>query len=71
MNESNVANTAVITLSSILWEGLVMPQELKNAPVAFSQVVSHVMRGYAPNYFDDVFLITLTMYSTIVGPRTD
>ncbi|CAI5704880.1 unnamed protein product [Peronospora effusa] len=43
----------------MLWEWLVMPQGLKNAPATFTRVVAHVMRqhrAYAPHYFDDVFV---------------
>ena len=57
MRESDVAKTAVSTPSGTLWEWLVMPQGLKNAPATFNRVVAHVMRqhrAYAPHYFDDV-----------------
>ena len=59
MRESDVAKTAVSTPSGMLWEWLVMPQGLKNAPATFNRVVAHVMRqhrAYAPHYFDDVFV---------------
>ncbi|CAI5706517.1 unnamed protein product [Peronospora effusa] len=59
MRDTDVAKTAVSTPSGMLWEWLVMPQGLKNAPATFNRVVSHVMRqnrDYAPHYFDDVFV---------------
>ncbi|CAI5721012.1 unnamed protein product [Peronospora farinosa] len=43
----------------MLWEWLVMPQGLKNAPATFNRAVAHVMRqhrAYASHYFDDVFV---------------
>ncbi|CAI5705800.1 unnamed protein product [Peronospora effusa] len=58
MRDTDVAKTAVSTPMGILWEWLVMPQGLKNAPATFNRVVAHVMRqqrAYAPHYFDDVF----------------
>ncbi|KAE9338451.1 hypothetical protein PF008_g12064 [Phytophthora fragariae] len=42
----------------MLWEWLVMPQGLKNAPAIFNRMVSHVLRplrAFAPSYFDDIF----------------
>ena len=57
MNETDVAKTAVRTPSGMLWEWLVMPQELKNAPETFNRVVSHAMRphrAYAPHNWDNV-----------------
>ncbi|CAI5702336.1 unnamed protein product [Peronospora effusa] len=59
MRDTDVAKTAVSTPSGMLWEWLVMPQGLKNAPATFNRVVAHVMRqhrAYAPHYFDDVFV---------------
>ncbi|CAI5746371.1 unnamed protein product [Peronospora destructor] len=43
----------------MLWEWLVMPQGLKNAPATFNRMVSHVLhplREFAPSYFDDIFV---------------
>ncbi|KAE8891358.1 hypothetical protein PF005_g1444 [Phytophthora fragariae] len=44
MRESDIPLTAVSTPSGMLWEWPVMPQGLKNAPVAFNRMVSHVPR---------------------------
>ncbi|KAG3058302.1 hypothetical protein PI125_g25251 [Phytophthora idaei] len=58
MRESNIALTAVSTSSGMLWEWLVMPQGLKNAPATFNRCVTHLLRSardFAPSYFDDVF----------------
>ena len=58
MRESDVAKTAV-SRSGMLWEWLLMPQGLKNAPATFNRVVAHVMRqhrAYAPHYFDNEFV---------------
>uniref|UniRef100_H3H9Z5 Reverse transcriptase domain-containing protein n=1 Tax=Phytophthora ramorum TaxID=164328 RepID=H3H9Z5_PHYRM len=59
MRESDVPLTAVSTPSGMLWEWLVMPQGLKNAPATFNRMVSHVLRplrDFAPSYFDDIFV---------------
>ena len=59
MNETDVAKTAVSIPNGMLWEWLVIPQGLENAPATFNRVVAHVMRpyrAYAPHYFDDVFV---------------
>ncbi|GMF29154.1 unnamed protein product [Phytophthora lilii] len=47
----------------MLWEWLVMPQGLKNAPATFNRMVSHVLRplrDFAPSYFDDIFVRSRT-----------
>ncbi|KAG2963964.1 hypothetical protein PC119_g25363 [Phytophthora cactorum] len=57
MRESDIALTAVSTPSGMLWEWLVMPQGLKNAPATFNRCVTHLLRSvryFAPSYFDDV-----------------
>ena len=57
--ESDVAKTAVSTISGMLWEWLVIPQGLKNALATFNRVVAHVMRhhrAYASHYFDNAFV---------------
>jgi hypothetical protein len=59
MREQDIPLTAVSTPSGMLWEWLVMPQGLKNAPATFNRMVSHVLRpfrSFAPSYFDDIFV---------------
>ena len=59
MRESDVALTACSTPSGMLWEWLVMPQGLKNAPATFNRLVTHLfrpMRKFAQTYFDDIFV---------------
>ncbi|KAF1334479.1 Pol protein, partial [Globisporangium splendens] len=59
MRESDVPLTAVSTPSGMLWEWLIMPQGLKNAPATFNRLVTHLLRphrAYAPSYFDDIFV---------------
>ncbi|CAI5724284.1 unnamed protein product [Peronospora effusa] len=63
MRDTDVAKTAISTPSGMLWEWLVMPQGLKNAPATFNRVVAHVMRQhrpYAPHYFDNAFVHSRT-----------
>ncbi|KAE8959503.1 hypothetical protein PR002_g30521 [Phytophthora rubi] len=59
MRESDIPLTAVSTPSGMLWEWLIMPQGLKNAPATFNRGVTHLLRSvrdFAPSYFDDVFI---------------
>ncbi|KAE9268697.1 hypothetical protein PR003_g31360 [Phytophthora rubi] len=56
MRESDIPLTADSTPSGMLWEWLVMPQGLKNAPVTFNRCVTHLVRDFAPSYFDDLFI---------------
>ena len=59
MRDKDIPLTAVSTPSGMLWEWLVMPQGLKNAPATFNRMVSHILRpfrDFAPSYFDDVFI---------------
>jgi len=59
MRESDVPYTAVSTPSGMLWEWLVMPQGLKNAPATFNRCVTHLLRpcrDFAPSYFDDIYI---------------
>ncbi|CAI5728452.1 unnamed protein product [Peronospora destructor] len=59
MRPSDIPLTAVSTPSGMLWEWLVMPQGLKNAPATFNRMVSHVLRPlrqFAPSYFEDIFV---------------
>ncbi|OWY94799.1 reverse transcriptase [Phytophthora megakarya] len=50
MRESDIPLTAVSTPSGMLWEWLVMPQGLKNAPATFNRCVTHLLRSYVDNY---------------------
>ncbi|KAF1333204.1 Pol protein, partial [Globisporangium splendens] len=59
MREDDVPLTAVSTPSGMLWEWLVMPQGLKNAPATFNRMVTNVLRPlrtFAPSYLDDIFV---------------
>ena len=59
MREKDIPLTAVSTPSGMLWEWLVMPQGLTNAPATFNRCVTHLLRpvrDFAPSYFDDVFI---------------
>jgi hypothetical protein len=59
MRETDIPLTAVSTPSGMLWEWLVMPQGLSNAPATFNRCVSHLFRScraFAPSYFDDIFI---------------
>ncbi|OWZ02414.1 reverse transcriptase [Phytophthora megakarya] len=69
MRENDTPLTAVSTPSGMLWEWLVMPQELKNAPATFNRCVTHLLRSvrdFAPSYFDDVYV-----HSRAVNEKTD
>ncbi|KAG3053096.1 hypothetical protein PI125_g26057 [Phytophthora idaei] len=69
MRESDIALTAVSTPTGMLWEWLVMPQGLKNAPATFNRCVTHLLRSvrdFAPSYFDDAFV-----HSRAVNGKTD
>ncbi|DAZ93379.1 TPA: hypothetical protein N0F65_000323 [Lagenidium giganteum] len=59
MREQDVPLTAVSTPRGMMWEWLVMPQGLQNAPAAFNRMISQVLRplrAFAPSYFDDIFV---------------
>lgn len=59
MRLKDVALTAFSTPSGMLWEWLVMPQGLFNAPDTFNRCITHLLRpirDFAPSYFDDVFI---------------
>ncbi|KAG3082671.1 hypothetical protein PI124_g19669 [Phytophthora idaei] len=61
MRACDAALTAVSTPSGMLWEWLVMPQGLSNAPATFNRLVTQLFRSrraYAPTYFDDIFVHT-------------
>ncbi|KAG2760848.1 hypothetical protein PC116_g5700 [Phytophthora cactorum] len=69
MRESNIPLTTVSTPSGMLWEWLVIPQRLKNAPATFNRCVTHLLRSvrdFAPSYFDNVFV-----HSRAVNGKTD
>ncbi|KAG2967729.1 hypothetical protein PC121_g24259 [Phytophthora cactorum] len=69
IRESDIALTAVGTPSGMLWERVVMPQGLKNAPATFNRCVTHLLRSvrdFAPSYFDDVFV-----HSPAMNGKTD
>ncbi|KAG3124888.1 hypothetical protein PI124_g22386 [Phytophthora idaei] len=69
MRESDIALTAVSTRSGLLWEWLVMPQGLKDAPATFNRCVTRLLpsvRDFAPSCFDDVFV-----HSPAVNGKTD
>ena len=58
MRPQIVPLTAVSTPSGMLWEWLVMPQGIKDAPATFNRMVSHVLRpfrDFASSYYDDIF----------------
>ncbi|KAG3015982.1 hypothetical protein PC121_g3814 [Phytophthora cactorum] len=59
MRESDIPLTAVSTPNGMLWEWLVMPQGLYNAPATFNRLVTQLfrpLRAYAQTYFDDIFV---------------
>ncbi|KAF1328976.1 reverse transcriptase, partial [Globisporangium splendens] len=59
MREKDIPLTAVSTPSGMLWEWLVMPQGLANAPATFNRCVTQLLRpvrDFAPSCFDDVFI---------------
>uniref|UniRef100_A0AAV1V790 Reverse transcriptase domain-containing protein n=1 Tax=Peronospora matthiolae TaxID=2874970 RepID=A0AAV1V790_9STRA len=64
MRERDIPYTAVSTPSGMLWEWLVMPQGLSNAPATFNRCVTNLLqsvRDFAPSYFDDIFVHNRTM----------
>ncbi|KAF0726898.1 hypothetical protein Ae201684P_010443 [Aphanomyces euteiches] len=59
MRVCDIPKTAVSTPSSMLWEWLVMPQGLSNAPATFNRLVTgklRPLRNFAPSYFDDIYV---------------
>ncbi|GMF60056.1 unnamed protein product [Phytophthora fragariaefolia] len=59
MRESDIPLTAVSTPSGMLWEWLVMPQGLSNAPATFNRLVTQLFRPmphFVQTYFDDIFV---------------
>ena len=69
MRDKDIPLTAVSTPGGMLWEWLVMPQGLKNAPATFNRCVTHLLRpirSFAPSYFDDVYI-----HSRAVNGKSD
>ncbi|POM80980.1 RNA-directed DNA polymerase [Phytophthora palmivora] len=59
MRESDIPLTAVSTPSGMLWEWLVIPQGLSNAPATFNRLVTQLFRPlhtFDQTYFDDIFV---------------
>ncbi|POM73082.1 Pol protein [Phytophthora palmivora] len=59
MRASDIPLTAVSTPSGMLWEWLVMPQGLLNAPATFNRLVTQLFRphrAYAQTSFDDILV---------------
>ena len=57
--EQDIPLTAVSTPSGMLWEWLLVPKGLSNAPATFNRCVTNLLRSvqdFAPNYIDDVFV---------------
>ena len=59
MRLRDIPLTGVSTYGGMLWVWIIMPQGLKSAPATFNhmayQVLRHI-RGFAPSYFDDIFV---------------
>uniref|UniRef100_H3H6U5 Integrase catalytic domain-containing protein n=1 Tax=Phytophthora ramorum TaxID=164328 RepID=H3H6U5_PHYRM len=63
MRERDIPLTAVSTPSGMLWEWLVMPQGLSNAPATFNRLVTQLfrpLRAFTQTYFDDIFVHSRT-----------
>uniref|UniRef100_A0AAV1TW01 Reverse transcriptase domain-containing protein n=1 Tax=Peronospora matthiolae TaxID=2874970 RepID=A0AAV1TW01_9STRA len=64
MRERDIPYTVVSTPSGMLWEWLVMPQEISNAPATFNRCVTNLLRSvrhFAPSHFDDFFVHSRAM----------
>ena len=64
MRERDIPFTPVSTPSIMLWEWLVMPQGLSNAPATFNRCVTHLLRpvrDFATSCFDGVFVHSRAM----------
>uniref|UniRef100_A0AAV1TCJ9 Reverse transcriptase domain-containing protein n=1 Tax=Peronospora matthiolae TaxID=2874970 RepID=A0AAV1TCJ9_9STRA len=64
MRERDTPYTALSTPSSMLWEWLVMPQGLSNAPATLKRCAMNLLqsvRDFAPSCFDDVFVHSRAM----------
>ena len=59
MQASDSPLTAVSTPSGMLWEWLVMPQGMSNAPARFDRLVTQLFcphRDFAHTYLDEIFV---------------
>ena len=59
MRASEIPLTDVSTPSGVLWECLVMPQGMCNAPAICNRLMTQLFRphrDYAQKYFDDIFV---------------
>ena len=64
MLERDIPYTAVSIPGGILWEWIVIPQMLSNAPETFNRCITNILRqvrDLAPSHFDDVFVHSRTM----------
>uniref|UniRef100_A0AAV1V257 Reverse transcriptase domain-containing protein n=1 Tax=Peronospora matthiolae TaxID=2874970 RepID=A0AAV1V257_9STRA len=64
MRERYIPYATVSTPSGMLWEWLVIPQGLSNAPATFNRCVTNLLRSvrdFAPSYFDDVLIYSRAM----------
>jgi hypothetical protein len=65
MRVKDIPFTAVSTPSGMLWEWLVMPQGLSNAPATFNRCITHLLRpvrDFASSYFDGVYIHSRAAY---------
>ncbi|KAH9185340.1 hypothetical protein AeNC1_012685 [Aphanomyces euteiches] len=59
MRIQDIPKTVISTSSGMLWEWLVMPQGLSNAPATFNRMVTaklRPLRAFAPSYVDDIYI---------------
>ena len=64
MRKSDIFYAAVSTPRGMIWEWLVMPQGLSNAPATINRCVTNLLRSvreFTPSYFDDVFVRSRSM----------
>ena len=64
MRKRKIPYMPVSTPSGMIWEWLVMPQGLSNAPVTINRCVTNLLRSvgeFTPSYFDDVFVHSRSM----------
>jgi len=61
VRHEDISKTAVSTPSGMLYEWLVMPQGLSNAPATFNRLITNIFRPYrryCRTYFDDIFIFS-------------